>query len=99
MNNIVTDIIKNESPVLRVQASGRCAEVVVDTGHMLRSGKTWLAFARVPCTNVYTAKILSENLSRRIEDAVAEARREAYYQGYNAARMGRSPCPQFDGVL
>ena len=99
MNDILEETSVNESPILRVQASGRCAEVVVDTGHILSTGKTWLAFARVPCANVYTAKVVSENLGRRIENAVAAARRAAYYQGYREARKGLPPRPQFDGVL
>jgi hypothetical protein len=99
MNDILEETALNETPILRVQASGRCAELVVDTGHMLSTGKTWLAFARVPCANVYTAKVVSDNLSRRIGDAVASARRDAYYQGYRAARKGLPPCPQFNGVL
>ena len=86
-------------PILRVQANGRSAELVVDTGHMLSTGKTWLAFAKVPCANVYTAKIVSDNLSRRIGDAVAKARRDAYYMGYRAASRGQPPRPHFDGVL
>lgn len=97
MNNETS--MSNDTPILRVQASGRCAEVVVDTGHVLQSGKTWLTFARIPCANVYTARMVSDNIRRRIGDAVAEARRDAYYQGYNAARRGLPPSPQFDGVL
>jgi hypothetical protein len=91
--------MKNESPILRVQTCGRCAEVVVDTGHPLQSGKNWLAFAKVQCANVYTARIVCDSLSRRIENAVADARREAYYMGYEAARSGRPASPRFDGVL
>jgi hypothetical protein len=94
-----TDVMETVTPVLRVQASGRCAELVVDTGHVLSTGRTWLAFARVPCANVYTARILSESLSRRIGDAVAGARRDAYYEGYRAARRGLPPRPLFNGVL
>jgi hypothetical protein len=89
----------NESPILRVQTCGRCAEVVVDTGHPLNSGKNWLAFAKVQCANVYTAQMVCDSLSRRIEEAVIEARREAYYMGYDAARRGLPAHPQFDGVL
>jgi hypothetical protein len=89
----------NNASILRVQANGRCAEVVVDTGHVLSTGRTWLAFAKVPCSNVYTARILSENLHKRIRDAVTEARREAYRSGYLAGRRGEAPCASFDGTL
>ncbi|MFA5257601.1 MAG: hypothetical protein WC360_05565 [Opitutales bacterium] len=91
--------MKSRSQILRVQASGRCAELVVDTGHLLGSGRTWLAYAKVPCSNVYTASMLSENLGKRIGDAVAQARREAYNAGYRAARMGEAPHTYFDGTL
>ena len=99
MNDVSEYTDNNITPVLRVQANGRCAELVVDTGHVLSTGKTWLTFARVPCANVYTARVVSENLSRRIGDAVLRARRDAYYMGYKAARKGLPPSPQFDGVL
>lgn len=91
--------MKNESPILRVQTCGRCAELVVDTGHALQSGGNWLAFAKVQCANVYTARIVCDSLSRRIETAVTDARREAYYMGYEAARNGQPPRPRFDGIL
>lgn len=91
--------MNNESPVLRIQTCGRCAEVVVDTGHTLGSGRNWLAFAKVQCANVYTARTVCDSLSRRIEQAVIETRREAYYMGYNAARRGLPARPDFNGVL
>jgi hypothetical protein len=93
------DYAIDTSPILRVQATGRCAELVIDTGHTLSTGRNWLAFAKVPCTNVYTARILSENLARRIELAVEKTRLDAYYEGYRAARRGQPPRPEFDGVL
>jgi hypothetical protein len=89
----------NESPILRIQTCGRCAEVVVDTGHALGSGRNWLAFAKVQCANVYTAKTVCDSLTRRIEEAVIDARRKAYYMGYNEARRGLPARPRFDGVL
>ncbi len=85
--------------VLTVQQSGRCAELVVDTGHLLSTGRTWLAYARLPCQNVYTARMLSENLARRLSEAVAEARREAYNAGYMDARRGESPRRDFCGTI
>lgn len=85
--------------ILRVQANGRCAELIVDTGHVLSSGRNWMAFAKVPCSNVYTARILSESLGNRICEAVERTRREAYLQGYRAARKGQPPTPDFDGIL
>ena len=91
--------MKNNTPIIRVQTCGRCAEVVVDTGHALQSGNNWLAFARVPCANAYTARMVCDNLSRRIEDAVLNARREAYYLGYEAAQRGQPARPFFDGIL
>jgi hypothetical protein len=99
MNDIIEITQGKTTPILRIQANGRSAEVVVDTGHVLSTGKTWLAFAKVPCANVYTAQIVSDNLSRRICDAVAKARRDAYYMGYRAARKGLPPKAHFDGVL
>lgn len=92
-------LTEEASPLLRVQASGRCAELVVDTGHTLSTGRNWLAFARVPCANVYTAQILSDSLARRIGEAVERTRREAYYMGYRAARKGLPARPSFDGIL
>jgi len=99
MNDIIEETLETTAPILRVQANGRSAELIVDTGHVLSTGKTWLAFAKVPCANVYTARIVSENLSRRIGDAVEKARRDAYFMGYRAARKGQPPRPHFDGVL
>jgi len=99
MNNIIEETLEKPAPILRVQANGRSAELIVDTGHVLSTGKTWLAFAKVPCANVYTAKIVSDNLSHRIGEAIEKARREAYYMGYRAARKGQPPHPHFDGVL
>jgi len=93
------EMTDDAAPVIRVQASGRCAELIVDTGHTLSTGRNWLAFARVPCTNVYTAQILSESLNRRICQAVEKTRRDAYYMGYRAARRGLPARPQFDGIL
>ena len=102
---IETRVLRQESrrvrkdPILRVQASGRSVEFVIDTGHVLSSGKTWLAFAKLPCSNVYTAQTLCDSLGRRIGEAVASARREAYLSGYRAASRGEAPVPPTLGVL
>jgi len=92
-------MITSHSRILKVQASGRCAELVVDTGHILSSGRSWLAYAKVPCSNVYTAKVLSESLGRRIGDAVVQAKQEAYRQGYQAGLRGEAPHAYFDPSL
>lgn len=71
--------------VITVQQEGRHAEIVVDTGHPLRNGKTWQAYAKVFCPNVFTARLVAEQLGRQIGDAVEKARREAYEDGYEHA--------------
>lgn len=86
-------------PLLRVEQSGRFAEIIVDTGHLLRSGRTWMAFARVPCANVFAARLLADNLRRRIAEAVADARREAYHEGYETAQAGARPRTHFSSEL
>jgi hypothetical protein len=88
-----------ERPVLRVQSNGSCAELVVDTGHRLSSGRTWLAFARVPCANSYSARLLSEQIEQRLSEAVAAARREAYNEGLRAGQLGLPPPDNFGGAL
>ncbi len=86
-------------PLIRIEPSGRCAELVIDTGHTLRSGRTWMAYARVPCANVFAARLLAENLSRRLREAVAEARREAYEEGYTDAQCENPSRRHFSGEL
>ncbi len=72
--------------ILNIQQDGRKAEVVIDTGHPLRGGKNWLAYAKVYCPNVFTAQLVT----KRLGDAVQAAREEAYELGYKHA-LGNHP--------
>lgn len=85
--------------LLRVQPDGRAAEIVIDTGMPLRSGKTWLAYAKVFCSDVFHAEMMAERLRERIGDAIEQARREAYERGYRDARLRRRPLARFSRSL
>ncbi|MBC2594219.1 hypothetical protein H5P28_08080 [Ruficoccus amylovorans] len=87
------------TPLIRVQPDGRCAELVIDTGLPLRSGKTWQAYAKVFCSDVFHAQMMANRLGERLGDAVEQARREAYQQGYRDARQRRRPRAGFSRVL
>ncbi len=86
-------------PVILIQQDGRKAEIVIDTGYPLRNGKTWRAFAKVYCPNVYTAGLVTESLDRRIGDAVEAARREAYEEGYRHALLKQAHQVEFSRDL
>jgi hypothetical protein len=85
--------------LLRVQPDGRAAEIVIDTGMPLRSGKTWLAYAKVFCSDVFHAEMMAARLRERIGDAIEQARREAYERGYRDARLRRRPLGRFSRSL
>ena len=86
-------------PVILIQQDGCKAEIVIDTGYPLRNGKTWRAFAKVYCPNVYTAGLVTESLDRRIGDAVEAARREAYDAGYPHALLKQTHQVEFSRDL
>lgn len=86
-------------PILVVRPDGLCAELVVDTGMRLSTGRTWRAFAKVRCKDVYTASLVAEQLNKRLGDAVEQARREAYEAGYRDARQRRNRRRQFSRTL
>ena len=86
-------------PVILIQQDGCKAEIVIDTGYPLRNGKTWRAFAKVYCPNVYTAGLVTESLDRRIGDAVEAARREAYDAGYQHALLKQTHQVEFSRDL
>ncbi len=85
--------------LLRVQPDGRAAEIVIDTGLPLRSGKTWQAYAKVFCCDVFHAEMMAERIRERIGDAVEQARRDAYQRGYRDARRKRRPLNKFSRSL
>lgn len=85
--------------ILRVQPDGRSAELVIDTGMPLRSGKSWLAYAKVFCHDVFHAELMAERIRCRIGDAVEQARREAYEKGYQDGRVRRSRLRKFSRKL
>ena len=87
------------TPILQIQQDGRKAEIIIDTGHALRSGKTWRAFGKVFCPNVFTAGLVAESLKRRVGDAVAAARLEAYKLGYEHGTLRREPQREFSPEL
>ena len=76
--------------ILNIQQDGKKAEIVIDTGHPLRDGRTWLAYAKVYCPNVFTARLVADRLAQRLGDAVQSARQEAYDLGYQDA-LGNQP--------
>ena len=80
----------SKPPVIIIQQDGRKAEIVMDTGYPLRNGKTWRAYAKVYCPNVFTAGLVAESLDKRLGDAVEAARREAYEAGYQDALLKQS---------
>ncbi|MGF1485429.1 MAG: hypothetical protein ACFBZ8_13815 [Opitutales bacterium] len=85
--------------VLYIQPDGRTAEVVIDTGHRLRTGKSWRAYAKVYCNDPLHAQLMAERLKKRLGDAVEMARREAYAQGYADARARRARLRSFSREL
>ena len=87
MPEILLDEDEVRSPVILIQQDGRNAEIVVNTGYPLRNGKTWRAYAKVYCPNVFTACLVTERLDRRLGDAIETARREAYDAGYQHALL------------
>lgn len=87
------------SPILNIQQEGRKAEIIVDTGHALGNGKTWRAYAKLDCPNVFTAGLIADRLRHRIGDAVEVARREAYELGYRHGRCAAPRIEQFSRSL
>ncbi len=87
------------TPILQIQQDGRKAEIVVDTGHALRGGKTWRAFAKVFCPNVFIANLVAERLKRRLGEAVEAARRESYQLGYEHGARRSEPLREFSPEL
>ena len=85
--------------ILNIQLDGRKAEVVIDTGHPLRGGKNWLAYAKVYCPNVFTAQLVADRLAKRLGDAVQAAREEAYELGYEHALDNQPRISGFSRVL
>lgn len=88
-----------ETPLLSIQQDGRKAEIVINTGHTLRNGQSWRAYAKVFCPNVYTAGLVAENLRRLLAEAVADARKDAYEEGYRHALESQPRRERFSGVL
>ncbi len=82
--------MKEKEGILNIQQDGKKAELVIDTGHPLRNGKNWQAYAKVYCPNVFTAQLVAERLAKRLGDAVEGAREEAYELGYQHA-LGNHP--------
>ncbi|MGE9293111.1 MAG: hypothetical protein ACQKBW_05825 [Puniceicoccales bacterium] len=89
----------DSSSLLRVQPDGRAAEIVIDTGMPLRSGKTWQAYAKVYCSDIFHAQMMAKCLSVRIGDAIESARREAYLSGYRDGSRRRRACRTFSRDL
>lgn len=87
------------SPVLRVDYAGREAFVRIDTGHRLKSGRSWQATLSLPCPNSFTARLVATDIERRLGDAIAQARRDAYRAGYRDARARRDPRASFSRAL
>ncbi len=85
--------------ILNIQQEGRKAEVVIDTGHALRGGKNWLAYAKVYCPNIFTAQLVADRLAKRLGDAVQAAREEAYELGYEHASGNQPRISGFSRVL
>lgn len=85
--------------ILRVQPDGRAAEVVIDTGMPLRSGKTWQAYAKVFCSDVFHAEMMATRIRERLGDAIESARREAYERGYRDACRRRPRLRKFSRKL
>jgi len=82
-------------PLLTIQPDGRSAELIIDTGLRLRSGTPWRAYAKVPCHDPLHAELLAQ----RLGDAVENARREAYQQGYADASRDEAPRARFPRTL
>lgn len=85
--------------ILNIQQDGKKAEVIIDTGHPLRGGKTWLAYAKVYCPNVFTARLVADRLTQQIGDAVQSARQEAYELGYEHAQGNHPRTNGFSRVI
>ncbi len=94
-----TETEATQLPVLQVQPDGRTAEVVIDTGHRLRTGKPWRAFAKVWCNDPLHAQLMAERLQARLGDAIEAARKEAYEAGYADARSKRARLRRFSRIL
>jgi hypothetical protein len=87
------------SAIIDIQPDGRAAELVIDTGHRTRTGRTWRAFAKVFCNDPFHAQLMAERLRERLGDAIEAARREAYQAGYNDAASNRAPLTEFSRQL
>jgi len=90
---------ETDQGILRVQPDGRTAELVIDTGMPLRSGKTWQAYAKVFCCDVFHAEMMATRIRERLGDAIESARREAYERGYRDARRQRPRLRKFSRKL
>lgn len=73
--------------IIQVQTSGSLTELVIDTGHELSSGRTWRAYAKIPCPNPFTAELIARHLRQRLHQATSEIRRQAYLEGLDAGRQ------------
>jgi len=97
---IASNTAEHQPPsLIEITYRGRIAELAIDTGHKLRTGRTWRAFARVYCNDAFSARLTADSLRERIENAVANARAEAYSQGYRDAQAAKPPRRQFSGAL
>lgn len=99
MNPAPSDTPAAPRRLLDIRHEGRRAELVIDTGHRLSTGRTWQTYAKVYCESTYAAALTAAHLRERLSGAVAEARRRAYLRGYRDARRNRPPLKSFPGEL
>lgn len=81
--------------VMTIRPDGMSAEIEIDTGIPLSTGRTWRAYAKVRCQDVYTATLVARQLNKRLGDWIERVRRNAYLRGYRDARAQRPALKHF----